>query len=166
MQAALPSHRACCCCYPADSRRSNVPPACLGQHLLQLVPCRPRNRVSQMLASQMRQDCRLDCLHALFPKPAAAALQAQDRDTVEQQAQLLAFDRQNHAGASDRLANSLRDAIAAEAEAMLQEKRVVTGAVNIGQNRDKMKVGGFARERAGQAACSSLISPDGPCVCL
>ena len=24
---------------------------------------------------------------------------------------------------------------------MLQEKKVVTGAVNIGQNRDKMKVG-------------------------
>ena len=60
---------------------------------------------------------------------------------MEQQAQLLAFDRQNHAGASDRLANSLRDAIAAEAEVMLQEKKVVTGAVNIGQNRDKMKVG-------------------------
>ena len=78
---------------------------------------------------------------------------------MEQQAQLLAFDRQNHAGASDRLANSLRDAIAAEAEAMLQEKKVVTGAVNIGQNRDKMKVGGHCW---GQGRPGCLPEPNLP----
>ena len=78
---------------------------------------------------------------------------------MEQQAQLLAFDRQNHAGASDRLANSLRDAIAAEAEAMLQEKKVVTGTVNIGQNRDKMKVGGCCW---GEGQLGRLFKPDLP----
>lgn len=78
---------------------------------------------------------------------------------MEQQAQLLAFDRQNHAGASDRLANSLRHAIAAEAEAMLQEKKVVTGAVNIGQNRDKMKVG---RRCWGEGRPGCLLKPHLP----
>ncbi len=59
---------------------------------------------------------------------------------MEVQTQLLAFDRQNHMGASDSLAKSLKKAIKEEAEAMLNEKKVVSGAVNIQENADKMKV--------------------------
>lgn len=68
------------------------------------------------------------------------ALQLTEREAVELQTQLLAFDRQNHMGASDSLAKSLRKAIKEEAEAMLSEKKVVSGAVNIQENADKMKV--------------------------
>ncbi len=56
------------------------------------------------------------------------------------QTQLLAFDRQNHMGASDNLAKSLKKAIKEEAEAMLNEKKVASSAVNIQENANKMKV--------------------------
>ena len=59
---------------------------------------------------------------------------------MEVQTQLLAFDRQNHMGASDSLAKSLKKAIKEEAEAMLNDKKVVSGAVNIQENAAKMKV--------------------------
>jgi hypothetical protein len=58
---------------------------------------------------------------------------------VAQQTSLLAFDRQNHAGASDGHAATLSAAIQQEAEAMLAEKRVVSSAITIQENADKMK---------------------------
>ena len=64
----------------------------------------------------------------------------EERNAVDQQAQLLAFDRQNHMGASDRQASNLQLAIAEEADAQMQEKRVVNSAVNIAENKTKMKV--------------------------
>ena len=67
-------------------------------------------------------------------------LQVEERNAVDQQAQLLAFDRQNHMGASDRQASNLQLAIAEEADAQMQEKRVVNSAVNIAENKTKMKV--------------------------
>ncbi len=67
-------------------------------------------------------------------------LQVTEREAVEMQTQLLAFDRQNHMGASDALAKSLKKAIKEEAEAMLNEKKVINSAVNIQENADKMKV--------------------------
>ena len=67
-------------------------------------------------------------------------VQVAERDLVDQQAQLLAFDRQNHMGASDRQASNLQQAIAEEADAQMQEKRVVNSAVNIAENKTKMKV--------------------------
>lgn len=67
-------------------------------------------------------------------------MQLTEREAVEVQTQLLAFDRQNHMGASDSLAKSLKKAIKEEAEAMLNEKKVVSGAVNIQENANKMKV--------------------------
>jgi hypothetical protein len=108
-------------------------------------------------------------------------LQVEERKSVDAQAALAAFDRQNHAGASDALAASLRQgaqhfwvdmqhaalppsicyghaawcvalactaktgvknpaAIKEGAEELLAEKRVVSGAVNIRSNREKMKV--------------------------
>ena len=64
----------------------------------------------------------------------------EERNAVDQQAQLLAFDRQNHMGASDRQASNLQLAIAEEADAQMQEKRVVNSAVNIAENKTKIKV--------------------------
>ena len=62
------------------------------------------------------------------------------------QTQLLAFDRQNHMGASDNLAKSLKKAIKEEAEAMLNEKKVASSAVNIQENANKMKVTSAERQ--------------------
>ena len=64
----------------------------------------------------------------------------EERNAVDHQAQLLAFDRQNHMGASDMQASNLQLAIAEEADAQMQEKRVVNSAVNIAENKTKMKV--------------------------
>lgn len=70
----------------------------------------------------------------------ASSAQLSEREAVEVQTQLLAFDRQNHMGASDSLAKSLKKAIKEEAEAMLNDKKVVSSAVNIQENADKIKV--------------------------
>jgi len=61
----------------------------------------------------------------------------EERNAVDHQAQLLAFDRQNHMGASDRQASNLQLAIAEEADAQMQEKRVVNSAVNMQRTRQK-----------------------------
>ena len=52
-------------------------------------------------------------------------MQLAERAAVAEQTQLLAFDRQNHMGASDTSAASLTAAIREEAEALLADKRVV-----------------------------------------
>ena len=75
----------------------------------------------------------------------APVVQVAERDAVDHQAQLLAFDRQNHMGASDRQASNLQQAIAEEADAQMQEKRVVNSAVNIAENKTKMKVRPYMR---------------------
>ena len=67
-------------------------------------------------------------------------MQADEREQIDAQAQLLAFDRRNHAGASEALAANLQLAIREEAEELLSEKRVISGAVNIRTNKEKMKV--------------------------
>ena len=59
---------------------------------------------------------------------------------VEQGAKLLAFDRQNHMGANDRMTSNLEVALQEEAQAALAEKHVATGAVNISENLERMKV--------------------------
>lgn len=66
--------------------------------------------------------------------------QETEREAVEAQTHLLAFDRQNHMGASDTAACTLKRAIQKEAELMLSDKKVVNGAVNIAGNTQKMKV--------------------------
>ncbi|KAK9816323.1 hypothetical protein WJX74_004009 [Apatococcus lobatus] len=62
-----------------------------------------------------------------------------EREAVDTHTKLLAFDRQNHMGASHQAAGHISDAIRAEAEAQLAEKRVVTNEVNIKENVDKIK---------------------------
>ena len=67
-------------------------------------------------------------------------MQVAERQAVADQTQLLAFDRQNHMGASDSSAASLTAAIREEAEALLATKRVVETDVAIHENREKIKV--------------------------
>lgn len=67
-------------------------------------------------------------------------LQEEERLAVADQTRLLAFDKQNHMGASDKSARSLSAAIQDEAEIMLKRKKVVNGAVNIQTNNDSIKV--------------------------
>ena len=74
-------------------------------------------------------------------------MQVSEREAVDQHTKLLAFDRQNHMGASDRAAGQISDAIRQEAEAQLAEKKVVTGEVNIKENVDKMRVRRASRHR-------------------
>lgn len=62
---------------------------------------------------------------------------------IDREAALLAFDRQNHMGASESLAARLKETISEEAEALMAEKRTAAGAVNIRQNEERMKVGGW-----------------------
>lgn len=69
-----------------------------------------------------------------------ADLQVDERQAVDHQAELLAFDRQNHMGASHRLASNLQAAIAEEADALMHDKHVVNSAVNIAENKSKIKV--------------------------
>ncbi|KAK9800268.1 hypothetical protein WJX73_010818 [Symbiochloris irregularis] len=64
---------------------------------------------------------------------------ATERAAVAEQTQLLAFDRQNHMGASTASARNLSTAIQEEAEAMLTDKRVVSTDVAIQENKEKMK---------------------------
>ena len=64
----------------------------------------------------LRQDicCASGCLQRLWqviPRSAqdgGLSAQADEREQIEAQAQLLAFDRQNHSGASDALAANLK----------------------------------------------------------
>jgi nitric oxide synthase-interacting protein len=87
------------------------------------------------LLSSVRSSCPMKAnLHYLPVK------QEGEREAVEAQTQLLAFDRQNHMGASDTAAMSLKNAIQEEAEAMLKDKKVVNSAVNIAGNTEKIKV--------------------------
>ena len=67
-------------------------------------------------------------------------MQEEERSAVADQTKLLAFDKQNHMGASDKLAKSLSAAIQNEAEVMLKRKKVVSGAVNIQTNNNSIKV--------------------------
>ena len=85
--------------------------------------------------------CMLQLLHALGggSERGSCVKQGAERQAVANQTQLLAFDRQNHMGASDGMAATIRAAIQEEAEAMLADKRTVSSAVNIRENEGKMK---------------------------
>lgn len=90
----------------------------------------------------------------------------QDRAAIEQEAELLAFDRRNHMGASDALASRLRDAISEEAEVLLADKHTVTGAVNIRQNGERIKeLRAFWMPSKTPEARALLDKPDGQTIC-
>jgi nitric oxide synthase-interacting protein len=63
---------------------------------------------------------------------------AAERDAVEKEASLLAFDRRNHAGASEALASQLRDAVTEEAEALMADKHTTSSVNNIKDNEARM----------------------------
>ena len=67
-------------------------------------------------------------------------MQEEERLAVADRTKLLAFDKQNHMGASDKSARTLSAAIQDEAEILLKRKKVVNGAVNIQTNNDSIKV--------------------------
>ncbi|KAK9815795.1 hypothetical protein WJX72_009551 [[Myrmecia] bisecta] len=64
---------------------------------------------------------------------------AEELQAVEAQSRLLAFDRQNHMGASASAARLIKEAIQEEAEAHLSDKKVVNSEVTIKENVDKIK---------------------------
>ena len=68
------------------------------------------------------------------------SLPQSDKAAINEEASLLAFDRQNHMGASEQLAKKLRQTISEEVEVMLADKRTTAGAVNIRANAERMQV--------------------------
>lgn len=67
-------------------------------------------------------------------------LQGEERRAVEEQSRLVAFDRQNHMGATDKLAKSIKTALQEEAEQILADRTLISGAVTIQEHADRMKV--------------------------
>ncbi|EFN55862.1 hypothetical protein CHLNCDRAFT_145441 [Chlorella variabilis] len=63
----------------------------------------------------------------------------EDKAAIDAEAALLAFDRQNHMGASEQLTKKLKQTINEEAEVLLADKRRASGAVNIKTNEERMK---------------------------
>jgi hypothetical protein len=78
-------------------------------------------------------------------------MQDVEKSAIEHEASLLAFDRQNHMGASEALTSRLRQTISEEAEVLLSEKHTASAAVNIRENEERMKVCVFVggKERVG-----------------
>jgi nitric oxide synthase-interacting protein len=91
---------------------------------------------------------------------------AAERDAVEKEASLLAFDRRNHAGASDALATQLRDAVTEEAEALMADKHATTSVQNIKDNEAR-KVGmkSFWVPSQGKESAEVVEKPDGNTKC-
>jgi nitric oxide synthase-interacting protein len=89
-----------------------------------------------------------------------------ERDAVEKEASLLAFDRRNHAGASDTLASQLHDAVTEEAEALMAEKHTTSSVNNIKDNEARM-VGmkSFWVPSQGKEAAETVEKPDGSTRC-
>lgn len=80
------------------------------------------------------------------PTHALCDMQAAQKAAVEQEARLIAFDRQNHMGITERTAKGIQDAIQQEAAAM-HEAKLAKAVVSIQDNADRMKemkVGGAA----------------------
>ncbi len=93
-------------------------------------------------------------------------MQMSEREAVDQHTKLLAFDRQNHMGASNKAAGQISDAIRQEAEAQLAEKKFVTGEVNIKENVDKMKVLSAASWIQASSRSSVCIMQSRSCTCI
>jgi nitric oxide synthase-interacting protein len=76
-----------------------------------------------------------------LPVPACLPSPLQDdKAAIDAEAALLAFDRQNHMGASEELTRKLRKTINEEADALLSDTHRAAGTVNIATNREQMKV--------------------------
>lgn len=96
-----------------------------------------REAILENLLEQKKANKRK--LAAWQAQQAEEARKQQEKEAIDREAALLAFDRQNHMGASESLAARLKETISEEAEALLAEKRTAASAVNIKQNEDRMK---------------------------
>jgi nitric oxide synthase-interacting protein len=67
-------------------------------------------------------------------------LQAAQKQAIEEEARLIAFDRKNHMGLSGRTADSIEQAIKAEAEAVMEgTDKQAKSVVAIKEHGDRMK---------------------------
>lgn len=123
-----------------------------------------REAIIENLLAQKKENKRR--LAAWEAAQADVARKEAERDAIEKEASLLAFDRRNHAGASDTLASQLREAVTEEAEAMLAEKRTTSGAVNIKDNEARMKeMRAFWLPSQTSDAAATVEKPDGATRC-
>lgn len=123
-----------------------------------------RESIIENLLDQKKENKRR--LAAWEAAQAGAARREAERAAVDAEAALLAFDRRNHAGASDALAARLRQAINEEAEALLADKRVTTGVSAIAEREArKAEVRAFWAPSQGPEAAAVVDKPDGATRC-
>jgi nitric oxide synthase-interacting protein len=105
-------------------------------------------------------------LAAWQAQQAASQGKAAELAAVEQEAALLAFDRQTNGGASGAAAARLREAVAEEAAALLADKRTATSAVNIRVNAARMaEMNAFWLPSKTPEAAALLDKPDAATTC-
>ena len=123
-----------------------------------------REAIIENLLAQKKENRRK--LAAWEASQATQERKAAERDAVEKEASLLAFDRRNHAGASDALASQLKEAVTEEAEALMAEKHTTSSAINIKDNEARM-VGmkSFWVPSQTQEAAVIIEKPDGSTRC-
>lgn len=91
---------------------------------------------------------------------------AEELAAVEAEANLIAFDRQNHMGASASTTENLQRGIKEEAEALLSSKHTVSGVVNIKENVARQKeMRAFWMPSKTPEADNKLECPDTHTVC-
>ncbi|KAL4451668.1 hypothetical protein ABPG75_007330 [Micractinium tetrahymenae] len=96
-----------------------------------------REAILENLLEQKKANKRK--LAAWEAQQAEDARKQADKAAIDAEAALLAFDRQNHMGASEALAQKLKETISEEAEVLLADKKTAAGAVNIETNKERMK---------------------------
>lgn len=69
----------------------------------------------------------------------ADAQKQAEKSAIEQEAEILAFDRKNHAGASAATTTKIKQVIAAEAEELLEGKKSITTIASTKFNEDRIK---------------------------
>ena len=65
-------------------------------------------------------------------------MQVLDKEAIQHEAKLIAFDRQNHMGVSEKVASRLEEAIVREAEA-LKKPGGAKSVISIKANEDRLK---------------------------
>ncbi|KAI3437726.1 hypothetical protein D9Q98_000174 [Chlorella vulgaris] len=96
-----------------------------------------REAILENLLEQKKSNKRK--LAAWQAQQADDARKQDDKAAIDAEAALLAFDRQNHMGASEELTRKLRKTINEEADALLSDTHRAAGTVNIATNREQMK---------------------------
>ncbi|KAL6769034.1 hypothetical protein ACKKBF_B17225 [Auxenochlorella protothecoides x Auxenochlorella symbiontica] len=123
-----------------------------------------REAILENLLAQKKANKRK--LAAWKAQQAERQRKAEEKAAIEAEAAVLAFDRQNHAGASAGAAARLTASIAAEADALLADKRVASGAVNIRAHGERMaEMRAFWLPSKTPEAAASLEAPDGVTRC-